>query len=443
MRESGIYTPESLDAVEADARSFDQERVSGAIATLPPEIRTIALNRINQGEDPFSVLSEPGAREPGSTAGFALVDAGMASSPYANEAAASRDHQDTRFQQELTEIGGPRSLADGSLANSTEWQDLLGRMRESGIYTPESLDAVEADARSFDQERVSGAIATLPPEIRTIALNRINQGEDPFSVLQGGPGPNSELAGSDLPAAGAGLVQPGVDDRREFDAPGARDGFALVDAGMASSPYANEAGATRDHQMTQFQQELTAIGGPRSLADGSLANSTEWQDLLGRMRESGIYTPESLDAVEAAARSFDQERVSGAIATLPPEIRTIALNRINQGEDPFSVLQGGPGPNSELAGSDLPGAGAGLVQPGVDDRRTFDAPTTTTPRPFGPLDGATVQPAAAGPERAPAGRHTGLEDARHGLHKQRTGGSPGPDRRRTWPAGLAKPEARE
>ena len=113
-----------------------------------------------------------------------LVGEGLASSPYATEADYDQDVQATGFSKELEELTGADSPVTGALASSAEWQDLLTRMRESGHYTAESLDALEENARASDQQMVSSALANMSPELRTVALERIKQGEDPFAVVQ-------------------------------------------------------------------------------------------------------------------------------------------------------------------------------------------------------------------------------------------------------------------
>ena len=130
---------------------------------------------------PQTVGTEPESSVPVDTPGSQTVGVVSETSPTTVDPLAARGEG---FQRELEQFTGPKTIADGALAGSTEFQDLLTRMREAGIYTPESIDAIEADALSFDRQRVSDTIATLPPELRSVALSRINQGEDPFAVLR-------------------------------------------------------------------------------------------------------------------------------------------------------------------------------------------------------------------------------------------------------------------
>ena len=352
----------------------------------------------------------------------ALVAQGLASSPYASDADYQRNVEANGFSRELEELTGPDTRLSGSLAESSEIRDLLGRMRASGLYTAETMTRLETDLQTADRARA-------------------------------------------------------------------------------------ESGA--------FQGELARWSEPRSLSDGPLASDPEWQGLLARMRQSGLYSSEALNTLENNAAASDRQLIGDAVATLPPEMRSEAISRIEGGENPFAVLQEqwgavsgantrilerynaefrdytgeepsgdpirdwetwngetrrreklaegvgaaesigipdygrldtpqsydrlaeeyaaafreftgqeptfdpeqdqaiiddttlrragpdtisprGPSANSELADSDLPGYGAGLVQPGLDDRRTFDAPAATTPRRSGPLDGATAQPLPVG-----------------------------------------------
>ena len=186
-----------------------------------------------------------------------LVAQGLASSPYASDADYERDVQATGFSKELEELTGADTQITGSLVDSPEIRDLLGRMRASGLYTAETMTRLEGDLQAADRTRA---------------------------------------------------------------------------------------------ETRAFQGELAGWSEPRSLSDGSLASDPEWQGLLTRMRQSGLYSSEYIDALASDAQSVDSRLVGDAVATLPPELRMNAMDRIEQGEDPFVVVQDQHSALQEAAG---------------------------------------------------------------------------------------------
>ena len=120
------------------------------------------------------------------------VDSGQGSTPGLSEGETGPSAEGKGlhggFNEELEAFNAPRGLQDGSLADSPEFQALLQRMRESGIYTPEALAGIEADAKAFDQRVISQTLEALPEGVSKAARDRIEAGEEPFAVLRAGVG---------------------------------------------------------------------------------------------------------------------------------------------------------------------------------------------------------------------------------------------------------------